>query len=70
MTTDRISTTVTQSTRCPRCRGPLGTTTARSRMTQQRDITICTPCAQDKAATEAAGRAPVPPGERPVTKPE
>lgn len=52
--------------RCPRCQGPLGTDPARSRMTAQRDIPICSPCAQDEAGADAAGRAPVPPGEWPL----
>ena len=52
---------------CPRCTGPYDAATpARSRVTLQRDISICPPCGTDEAARDARGMSPVPPGEWPL----
>ncbi|MFF1906406.1 hypothetical protein [Kitasatospora sp. NPDC058218] len=53
--------------RCPRCGGPLGERPARSRVTTDRDVPICTTCGTDEAVREAQRQAPVPPGEWPLT---
>lgn len=50
---------------CPRCSRPLGERPGRSRTTVARDIPICSPCAQGEAYRDAAGLAPIPPGEWP-----
>ncbi|WP_188302315.1 hypothetical protein [Streptomyces sp. CBMA123] len=54
-------------TRCPRCGGPLGERPARSRVTTDREVLICTMCGTDEAVRDAHGQAPVPPGEWPLT---
>lgn len=54
------------SSRCPRCAGPLGEPSARSRLTAERDVFICIPCGTDEAVRDAAGQPPVPFGEWPL----
>jgi hypothetical protein len=55
-------------TRCPRCTNPYDPgQPARSRVTLSRDIPICPPCGTDEAVRDAAGRAPIPPSEWPLT---
>ncbi|WP_328690131.1 hypothetical protein OHA74_13300 [Streptomyces phaeochromogenes] len=55
---------------CPRCRGPLsefeGDLGAGSCLALARDVRICRGCGVDEAVRDAAGLAPVPPGEWPV----
>ncbi|QNP71573.1 hypothetical protein IAG44_20495 [Streptomyces roseirectus] len=46
--------------RCPRCGGLLGERPARSRLTADREVLICTPCGTDEAVREATGRSPIP----------
>ncbi|MEU8887320.1 hypothetical protein [Streptomyces sp. NPDC048442] len=53
-------------TRCPRCGGPLGERPARSRLTADREVFICTTCGTEEAVREAHGQAPVPFGEWPL----
>lgn len=53
-------------TRCPRCGGPLGERPARSRLTIDREVFICTLCGTDEAVRDAAKRTPVPFGDWPV----
>ncbi|MFD9150360.1 hypothetical protein ACIPPN_21175 [Streptomyces diastaticus] len=53
-------------TRCPRCGGPLGEAPARSRLTTDREVLICTTCGTDEAVREATGRTPVPFGDWPL----
>ncbi|MBT2394668.1 hypothetical protein [Streptomyces sp. ISL-100] len=53
-------------TRCPRCGGPLGERPARSRLTADRDVFICTTCGTEEAVRQAHGQAPVPFGEWPL----
>lgn len=55
-------------TRCPRCGGPLGERPARSRLTKDRDVRICTPCGTDEAVREENGRPPVPFGDWPTSR--
>lgn len=59
-----------QSKECPRCTGPLRAfpqdAGSRSRISVERDITVCGPCGQDEAVRERLGLAPVPPGEWPL----
>lgn len=50
---------------CPRCGHPL-TNPGRSRVTHDRTLTICGPCATDEAVRDRAGLAPVPPGDWPI----
>lgn len=52
---------------CPRCGGPLGEQPARSRLTADRDVRICTTCGTDEAVREANRQAPVPFGDWPLT---
>lgn len=52
--------------RCPRCGGPLGERPARSRLTADRDVFICTPCGLDEAERGASELPPVPFGDWPV----
>ncbi|MFJ8628578.1 hypothetical protein ACIRD3_37845 [Kitasatospora sp. NPDC093550] len=54
-------------TRCPRCGGPLGERPARSRLTADRDVLICTTCGTDEAVRDAQQQPPVPFGEWPLT---
>lgn len=51
---------------CPRCRGPLGERPARSRLTTDREVLICTLCGTEEAARDARGQAPLPFGEWPI----
>ncbi len=55
---------------CPRCCGPLsefdGDPGAGSRLALTRDVRICRRCRIDEAVRDAAGLAPVPPGEWPT----
>lgn len=55
---------------CPRCFAPLseyeGDPGARSRLALDREVRICRGCGVDEAVRDAAGLAPVPPGEWPV----
>ncbi|MGW5401983.1 hypothetical protein [Streptomyces sp. NPDC003952] len=53
-------------TRCPRCGGRLGDRPARSRLTADRDVLICTTCGTDEAVREAQRQAPLPFGEWPL----
>ncbi|MET8690545.1 hypothetical protein ABZV77_40700 [Streptomyces sp. NPDC004732] len=53
-------------TRCPRCGGPLGERPARSRLTTDREVLICTTCGTDEAVREATGKPPVPFGDWPT----
>ncbi len=53
-------------TRCPRCGGPLGGRPARSRITVDRDVRICSACGTDEAVRDATGETPVPFGDWPV----
>ncbi|MFJ8385564.1 hypothetical protein ACIQ9Q_13830 [Streptomyces sp. NPDC094438] len=53
--------------RCPRCSGPLGEQPARSRLTTDRDIRICTLCGTDEAVRETTGQTPVPFGDWPLS---
>lgn len=46
--------------RCPRCGGLLGERPARSRLTVDRDVWICTPCGTDEAVRDATRQPPVP----------
>lgn len=48
---------------CPRCGGPLGERPARSRLTIDREVAICTMCGTDEAVREARGVSPVPFGD-------
>ncbi|MGA4842167.1 hypothetical protein [Streptomyces sp. G45] len=43
----------------PRCGGPRGDRPARSRLTTDRDVLICTPCGTGAAVRGAHGQAPV-----------
>lgn len=54
-------------TACPRCTQPIAGRSARSRVTHNRNIPICTPCGSDEAQRDATGRPPVPPDEWPLT---
>lgn len=54
-------------THCPRCGGPLGERPARSRLTTDREVFICTPCGADEAVREVTGRTPVPFGDWPLS---
>jgi len=55
-------------TRCPRCSTTYDPdTAAKSRVTLARTTSICSPCGTDEAVRDAAGRAPVPLGEWPIT---
>ncbi|MFI6372430.1 hypothetical protein [Streptomyces sp. NPDC050546] len=51
---------------CPRCGGPLSERPARTRLTVDREVQICSACGSDEAVREATGRAPVPFGEWPI----
>lgn len=56
--------------RCPRCSNPYNArSAAKSRVTLARDISVCPPCGTDEAVRDSTGRAPVPPGEWPLTRP-
>ncbi|MEU7230145.1 hypothetical protein [Streptomyces chrestomyceticus] len=55
-------------TRCPRCGGPLGDRPARSRLTVDREVMVCSVCGQDEAVRQAMGRTPIPFGEWPITR--
>lgn len=51
---------------CPRCHGALEDP-ARSRVTIDRDIKVCSGCGLDEAVRDAAGLAPIPPQDWPTT---
>ncbi|MFD7429690.1 hypothetical protein ACIF6H_12245 [Streptomyces microflavus] len=53
--------------RCARCGGPLGERPARSRLTADREVQICTMCGTDEAVREVDGLPPVPFGDWPLT---
>ncbi len=53
-------------TPCPRCGGPLGEHPARTRLTLDRDVRICTPCGTDEATRIARGEPPIPFGDWPI----
>lgn len=55
------------SAHCPRCSGPRTEPAARSRLTTDRQLTICTPCGLDEADRDARNLPPVPPHDWPVT---
>lgn len=58
------------ASQCPRCCGPLSVCDsdmgAGSRVVLTRDVRICGRCGVDEAVRDAAGLAPVPPGEWPM----
>lgn len=71
--TEQATAEQTAADRCPRCTGPskqfpedIG---AASRVTQDRDITICGPCGRDEAVRDMSGLPPIPPGEWPISLP-
>lgn len=55
-------------TRCPRCGGPLGERPARSRLTVDREVFICTTCGTEEAVQQATGKPPIPFGEWPIDR--
>lgn len=52
---------------CPRCRNTITGRSARSRLTTDREVFICTTCGTDEAVREMTGQPPVPFGDWPVT---
>lgn len=54
---------------CPRCGELMGDLPpARSRMTIDRDIFVCSPCSTDEAVRDVAGLAPVEPSAWPIAE--
>ncbi|MFF3726877.1 hypothetical protein ACFYYM_31425 [Streptomyces erythrochromogenes] len=54
-------------TNCARCRQPLPDgPPARSRLTHDRQLTICSACGTDEAVRDLTGLAPIPPTEWPL----
>ncbi|MFD8886738.1 hypothetical protein ACFV0H_30145 [Streptomyces erythrochromogenes] len=57
------------ATDCPRCSQTLPDgPPARSRLTADRQLTICSPCGTDEAVRDQAGLAPIPPTEWPLSR--
>ncbi|MFJ2819394.1 hypothetical protein [Streptomyces sp. NPDC087294] len=55
-------------TRCPRCDCPLGERPARTRLTIDRDVRICSACGIEEAVRDAKGQPPIAFGEWPITR--